>query len=157
MWSIFTEITKWIIKEENNKLEESVNEQGFKNICNIYDVNEETKSLNTHQILKLIHEPIDSKQYSSFIHFIRKDIDSDNSVDNDSQNDSNQSDSFGFSSRLKGESLHICRLNTLNSMQQSLIFQQENWAISFKVAVSLINKIKKMSNEQIMICPKEAI
>ena len=47
-------------------------------------------------------EFIDSKQYSSFIHFIRKDIYSECSVDNDSQNDSNQSDSFGFSSRLKG-------------------------------------------------------
>ena len=68
-------------------------------------MNEETKSLSTHQILKLIHESIDSKQYSSFIHFIRKDIDSDCSVDNDSQNDSNQSDSFGFSSRIKGEKL----------------------------------------------------
>ena len=68
-------------------------------------MNEEAKSLNTHQILKLIHSSIDSKQYSSFIHFIRKDIDSDCSVDNDSQNDSNQSDSFGFSSRLKREKL----------------------------------------------------
>ena len=86
-------------------------------------MNEETNSLNTHQILKLIHESIDSKQYSSFINFIRKDIDSDCSVDNDSQNDSSQSDSFSFSSRFKGEKLTHLQNKYIKHYQQSLIFQ----------------------------------